>query len=70
MTPAPNPRRILRTNRLLSDLGHGDVIDALQHMARMASALRVIHTWATVDGALVPEQVRKLTSRTLKKEPV
>ena len=29
-------------------------------------ALRVIHTWASVDGALVPEHVKKLSSKALK----
>jgi len=28
--------------------------------------LRVIHTWASVDGALIPEHVKKQTSKALK----
>ena len=61
-------RRILRINRLLAGLGHGDVIEALQHMVRMAQALRVIHTWASVEGALDPAQTRNLAGRALKRE--
>ncbi len=61
-------RRILRTNRLLSDLGHSDVIEALNHMARMQTALKVIHTWSSVEGALEPKQTRKLSGQALDKE--
>jgi hypothetical protein len=43
---APNMRRIIRTNRLLHELGHADVIEALEHMQRMRQALRIISTWA------------------------
>lgn len=31
----------------------------------MASALRVMHTWASVDGALDPENVRVLAKKAL-----
>ena len=42
----PNMRLIIRTNRLLHELGHADIIEALDHMQRMRQALRMISTWA------------------------
>jgi hypothetical protein len=33
----------------------------------MRSALKVIHTWAGVPGALEPKHVRDLTARALRK---
>ena len=56
-------RRILRANRLTAELGHADILDALQHAVEMRSALRVIYTWAGVPGALNAEQVRELCWR-------
>lgn len=35
---------------------------------RLRSALKVIHTWASVDGALDPEDTRNLCRRTLGNE--
>jgi len=56
-------RRILRANRLTAELGHADILDALQHAVEMRSALRVIYTWAGVPGALDAERVRELCWR-------
>jgi hypothetical protein len=62
-----SPRRIIRAQRLTAELGHADTLDALLHAERMRSALRVIHTWAGVPGALDARQVRDLTRRALEK---
>lgn len=32
--------------RQLEELGHTDIVEALKHMRRMRTALRVISTWA------------------------
>ena len=42
----PNARRVIRANRLLAELGHSDSLEALEHMKRMRTALRIISTWA------------------------
>lgn len=42
-----------------------DILDALMHAEEMRRALRVIHTWAGVPGALDARQVRDLTWRAL-----
>ena len=34
-----------RISRLLADLGHTSVVDALRHAKRMRSALRAVQTW-------------------------
>ena len=39
--------------------------EARDRINRLESALRVLHTWAGVPGALDPEQVRRLTGRAL-----
>jgi len=39
--------------------------DAIAEIERTRSALKVIHTWASVDGALDPEHVKKLCKKTL-----
>jgi hypothetical protein len=57
--------RVARTNRLIAELGHTDIIDALRHMEEMRSALRVIHTWAGIPGSLDDQHVRKLTAKAL-----
>ncbi len=58
--------RVARTQRMLSELGHTDIIDALRHAEEMRSALRVIYTWAGVDGEdLDHRQVRKLAGKAL-----
>ena len=36
-----------------------------QKIDRLATTLKIIHTWASVPGALVPEHVRALINRTL-----
>jgi hypothetical protein len=47
MTKTANPRRALRAQRLCQELGHsGDTLTALEHMKRMETALKVLHTWA------------------------
>ena len=49
----------------------GDALDAVVAMAERAEemerALKVIYTWAGVDGALVPEHVRALTKKVLRR---
>lgn len=45
-----NPRRIIRAQRLVAELGHADILDALMHAEEMRRALWVIHTWAGVPG--------------------
>ena len=58
--------RVARTQRMLADLGHSDIFDALRHAEEMRSALRVIYTWAGVDGEdLDHRQVRKLAGKAL-----
>lgn len=57
--------RVARTQRMLSELGHADIIDALRHAEEMRTALRVIHTWAGVPGALDARHVRYLTAKAL-----
>jgi len=37
--------KIARVNRLLEELEHDDVAEALKHAIEMRRALRVIHTW-------------------------
>ena len=41
---------------------------ARDRINRLEVALRVLHTWAGVPGALEPEHVRRLTSRALMTE--
>lgn len=58
--------RVARTQRMLAELGHTDIIDALRHAEEMRSALRVIYTWAGVDGEDLDHwQVRKLAAKAL-----
>ena len=60
------PRRIIKATRLTAELGHSDILDALLHAEEMRSALRVIYTWAGVDGDdLDHQQVRKLAAKAL-----
>lgn len=54
-----------RENKLLKEVGHTDICDALMHMRRMQTALKVIHTWASVDGCLDYRKVRDLCRREL-----
>ena len=66
----PNPRRILKTMRLCQELGHGsDTLAALEHMKRMESALKILHTWAGFPP-LDSRHVRELCVKALKKEEV
>lgn len=50
---------------MLAELGHSDIFDALRHAEEMRSALRVIHTWAGVPGALDAQHVLDLTAKAL-----
>ena len=47
----------------------GNIKRELQHARaeneRLRMAIRVIHTWASVDGALLPEQVLELCKKAL-----
>ena len=62
----PNARRTLRAARLCEELGHGgDTLAALDHMKRMESALKVLHTLAAFPPMDV-RQVRDLCARALK----
>lgn len=59
-------RRVVRATRLTAELGHTDILDALLHAEEMRSALRVIYTWAGVDGEdLDHRKVRKLAWKAL-----
>lgn len=59
-------RRVARATRLTAELGHTDILDALLHAEEMRSALRVIYTWAEVDGEdLDHRQVQKLVGKAL-----
>lgn len=59
-------RRVARASRLTAELGHADILDALLHAAEMRTALRVIYTWAGVDGEdLDHRHVRKLAAKAL-----
>ncbi len=64
MTPNDRQSRLVKA---LAELGHTNTIDALRHAIEMRSALKVIHTWAGVPGALEPKHVRDLTARALRK---
>ena len=58
--------RVARTQRMLAELGHSDIFAALRHAEEMRSALRVIYTWAGVDGEdLDHRKVRKLAVKAL-----
>jgi len=63
----PNPRRILRAQRLCAELGHADTLAALEHMKRMETALKVLHTWAGFPPLDVRE-VRKVCGDALARE--
>jgi hypothetical protein len=58
-------RRIIRTQRLASEMGFDDPLLAMDAAAQWQRALRVIYTWAGVPGALNPEHVRKLCGEAL-----
>jgi hypothetical protein len=51
------------------DLARAQLKDMRAQVKRQETALRVIHTWAGVNGALVPEHVRQLTSKALDIKP-
>ena len=57
--------RVARSQRMIAELGHADILDALAHAEEMRTALRVIHTWAGVPGALDARRVRELTAKAL-----
>jgi hypothetical protein len=58
-------RRIIRTQRLTSEMGFTDSLEALSAAAEWQRALKVIYTWAGVNGALDPKDVRKLCAKAL-----
>ena len=64
-----NHERFERLIRIMNDnaiaTGHTDILDALAHAEEMRTALRVIHTWAGVPGALDARHVRELTAKAL-----
>lgn len=60
------PGRAAKAERLTRELGHTDVLDALAHAEEMRSALRVIHTWAGVPGALDAKHVQDLAAKALR----
>lgn len=57
--------RVARSQRMIEELGHTDIFSALAHAKEMRSALRVIHTWASVPNALHARHVRELTAKAL-----
>ena len=57
--------RVARSQRMIAELGHTDILDALAHAEEMRTALRVIHTWAGVPGSLDERHVRELTAKAL-----
>lgn len=61
--------RVARSQRMIAELGHADILDALAHAEEMRTALRVIHTWAGVPGALDARHVRELTAKALHMPP-
>ena len=65
VTNTMSVRRVARAQRLTEELGHTDILEALLHAEEMRTALRVIYTWAGVDGALDPDHVRDLAGRAL-----
>ena len=54
-----------RVTELMAELGYADILDALQHAKEMLTALRIIHTWSGVLGALDVRHVRELTAKAL-----
>jgi len=57
-----------RIDRLLADLGHLSVIDALRHALRMRTTLRVIQTW-THFPPLDERQVERACKQALRPNP-
>ena len=55
-----------RSRERLAEVLFGDALDALERVEELESALRVIHTWASVPGALDARNVRELTEKALK----
>ena len=56
-----------RSRERLAEVLFGDALDALERVEELESALRVIHTWASVSGALDARNVRELTEKTLRR---
>ena len=65
MTAHKDSIRVARSQRMIAELGHTDILDALAHAEEMRTALRVIHTWAGVPGAHDARHVRELTAKAL-----
>ena len=56
-----------RVTELMAELGYADILDALQHAKEMLTALRIIHTWSGVLGALDVRHVQELTAKALRR---
>lgn len=56
-----------RSRERLVEVLFGDALDALERVEELESALRVIHTWASVPGALDAKNVRDLTEKALRR---
>lgn len=59
--------RVIRTHRMLQELGHSDIFETLKQAKEMQTALKVIYTWAACDS-LEAESVRELCGRALGKD--
>lgn len=59
--------RVIRTHRMLQELGHSDIFEALKQAKEMQTALKIIYTWAGCDS-LEAESVRGLCGRALGKD--
>lgn len=60
-----NAKKIAKTNRLLADLGHTKVIDALEHAKLMRGALMAISIWALDPWTLNARHVHDLCDESL-----
>jgi len=58
-------RRIIRTQRLTSELGFTDSLEALTAAVEWQRALKVIYTWAGTPGGLDARHVRSLCDKAL-----
>lgn len=61
-------REQARIDKILVDLGHLSVLDALRHALRMRTALRVIQTW-TRFVPLDERQVERACKQALRPHP-
>ena len=54
-----------RARERLAEVLFGDALDALERVAELERALRVIHTWASVPDALDARLVREMAEKAL-----